>query len=142
MSCSVKGCPRKYHSKGFCAKHAENYRRNGRIDTSTQDARPAIIDGDTALLPLGKDAKDGYAIVDAINAPLSKLKWHFDGRYPATRINDKKIRLHRLIRPRVEGMVVDHINCNELDNRHENLRYVTHAQNIKNQKRFKEFMRG
>jgi hypothetical protein len=53
----------------------------------------------------------------------------------------KIIRMHRLIMERVIGRelkrneVIDHENHNPLDNRLENLRIVSHRQNLQNQKR-------
>lgn len=44
------------------------------------------------------------------------------------------LRLHRLILDAPEGMVVDHINGDTLDNRRSNLRVCTQAQNLLNRK--------
>ena len=43
------------------------------------------------------------------------------------------LRMHRLILYAPDGMDIDHINHNGLDNRRCNLRLATHAQNIANQ---------
>lgn len=103
---------------------------------NTKTPRPAIIEGEITKIPLGVGAKDGYAIIDSEYAFLSKLKWHFDGRYAATRFlpQNKKIRLHQMIQPRYSNLVVDHINRNSLDNRRENLRLCTRAENQRNMK--------
>lgn len=42
------------------------------------------------------------------------------------------IRMHHLILPKKEGLEVDHINGIRTDNRRENLRYCTKAQNLTN----------
>lgn len=46
----------------------------------------------------------------------------------------KKKYLHKIIMPSKKGLVVDHINGNTRDNRLSNLRYLTHIQNIRNQR--------
>jgi len=50
--------------------------------------------------------------------------------------------LHRLILDCPEGMVIDHINGNGLDNRTENLRTCSHAENMRNRKRHKNNKSG
>lgn len=49
-----------------------------------------------------------------------------------TSIEGKKVFLHRLITGAPDGLLVDHINHNPLDNRKCNLRLVTPAQNAQN----------
>lgn len=51
-----------------------------------------------------------------------------------TRINGKTTLLHRFLTDAPEGMTVDHINHDTLDNRRENLRIVTNAENQQNKK--------
>jgi hypothetical protein len=86
----------------------------------------------------------GYdVIIDDDMAPLVLArKWHIsrhkNGIYFASAVYTKngrsyEIRLHRLIACAVDGLFVDHINGNTLDNRRENLRVCTNAENTRNQ---------
>jgi hypothetical protein len=78
-----------------------------------------------------------FAIVDDENYDwLIQKKWHFDKGYAMHRPRNykKSIIMHRIIMDTPEGMETDHINHNTLDNRRENLRICTHAENQHNQK--------
>lgn len=74
-----------------------------------------------------------YAIVDDCDyEQLIERFWYCaDGR--AVRGNPR-IFMHREIVNAPDGMEVDHINGNQLDNRRCNLRICTHAQNTRNRK--------
>lgn len=85
----------------------------------------------------------GHTIVVSIDdyEYLSEFKWGMNncgsrsGRQPkwyAYRLEKKKrIYMHRQIMGDPAGMVVDHINGDSLDNRRENLRVITHYENLK-----------
>ena len=49
--------------------------------------------------------------------------------YPTANIGGRKIRFHKIVLNAKEGMIIDHINGNKLDNRKENLRVVTYSLN-------------
>jgi hypothetical protein len=70
---------------------------------------------------------------------ISKRKWQYGCRGYATghstEKNHRKIYLHREIMNAPEGMDVDHINMNPLDNQKKNLRICTRAQNLANRKK-------
>jgi len=85
-----------------------------------------------------------YAIVDASDYPqLSKYKWHAvlyicSTWYAARRCKERVIFMHAEILGRKEGLVIDHINRNGLDNRRCNLRHCTVSQNVYNRTLNKE----
>ncbi len=77
-------------------------------------------------------------LIDDIDEHIFRqYKWHInDSGYVVWRGNKdgkkQTVRLHRLIAQPKNGLVVDHINRNKLDNRRSNLRCVTQAVNLKN----------
>ena len=80
-----------------------------------------------------------YAIVDAADyAWLSQYKWFANGNertgfYAARWLpNHKMLLMHRAIMDPPEGMIVDHINRNSLNDRRRNLRICTRKQNVRN----------
>ncbi len=85
-------------------------------------------------------SRDFTTIVDDEDFPeLSKYKWYcIQGKYACrdgwNKEEKKRIhyRMHRAIMNCPEGLEVDHINGDTLDNRKENLRIVTHSINGKN----------
>ena len=96
--------------------------------------RPSICKPDEgiALIPIGKDAKDGYAIVDIDNASLDRYWWSRDSNgYARTNPvrGGKAIYLHTLVLTPRKGFITDHKNRNILDNRRENLRRTTQHKN-------------
>jgi hypothetical protein len=81
--------------------------------------------------------KERAIVDDDMFEYLNQWKWYCHGnKYAARKIGKrgKNIYMHRLILNFPENLEVDHINRNGLDNRKENLRIVTHQQNMMNQK--------
>lgn len=137
--CDVADCLTKPLAKNLCRKHYQQVRSKGEVYVSTRDKRHAIIEGDTALLPLGLDAKDGYAVVDKRFAHLDKYNWHCINprkdnryRYAQARIDGKTVLLHRLVADTPDGLVTDHVNHDTLDNRRANLLVCTPSENRMN----------
>ncbi len=83
-----------------------------------------------------------HAIVDAEDYEwLSQYKWHANRTngsgtiYAARNVGRGSQLMHRMIMRPPQGMVVDHINGNGLDNRHCNLRIVPPAVNAQNRRK-------
>lgn len=78
-----------------------------------------------------------YALVDNEDYQwLKKYTWYSHNQgYITTAINNKTLLIHRLIMKPKDGLIVDHINQNKLDNRKSNLRIGTQSQNLANQKK-------
>jgi len=112
-----------------------------------KEIRPIRVEGNIAYVPLTK----GYeTVIDAADVPLVQgSNWQAfvrprndGGSYPIyafgiTLLRDgprKRLPMHRVILPVSQGMVVDHINGDGLDNRRCNLRPATHSQNSRNRR--------
>lgn len=75
----------------------------------------------------------GITLVSAADYErVKRYSWQFHKGYAVTRVDGKLIYLHRLIMDAPEGMMVDHINRDRLDNRQVNLRIATNRQNQAN----------
>lgn len=94
-------------------------------------------------IPLhGEHGKGKYALVDGDydGEYFSQYRWYLgkNGYVIRSRVEEKSkdrkghVYLHREVRPSYNGLWVDHINRNKLDNRSCNLRLVTPAENAKN----------
>jgi hypothetical protein len=93
--------------------------------------RPPTPTGEAVkAIPLG----DGfYAYVDAADYDwVSQWNWCLHNGYAARRERGKTIYLHRAIVPAPQGMVVDHLNHNRLDDTRANLEVCTQGENLRN----------
>lgn len=91
--------------------------------------RPAKDNGDgTFSVPLTQGM---FAIVDEADIErVRHLNWKFANGY--ARRSDGKGPMHRYLLNAPEGVQVDHINNNRLDNRRSNVRLCTQDQNVRN----------
>lgn len=127
--CTTTNCTRKIYGHKMCEKHYDQVRAHGKTYISKYDPRPHVANGDVALIPLGAEARQGYAIVDIADAWVDKYKWTVANGYPCTSINNKTARLPRVILEPKEGFHVNHINHDKLDNRRSNLRICLQGEN-------------
>lgn len=86
------------------------------------------------ILPVSKGKyftiidKSDYHLIEGKNLSITP------NGYITFTFKKKRILLHRLIMDAPDGMVVDHRNHDTKDNRRENLRLCTHAENGKNKR--------
>jgi len=88
-----------------------------------------------------------WTIVDPMDYyALKDFKWWVRGNgtnlYAARNsltpgLRNRTVYLHRQIMDPPRGLVVDHKNCNSLDNRRANLRHATRSQNMQNRRKRK-----
>lgn len=78
-------------------------------------------------------------LYDSVDSPVvDKFRWYLvrlgksKKPYAFMQIGNKRMSMHRLLLNPPTGMEVDHVNGNGLDNRRENLRICTVAQNRQN----------
>lgn len=118
---------------GFlCGKHYNQFKRHGKILERTKyDPNEIKIENDYALIVLyNKNSEPvAEALIDIQDIDLVKnFKWCVDKNNYVK--NSKQHYLHRLILNESE-LYIDHINGNTLDNRRDNLRVCTNADNLK-----------
>lgn len=130
--CSVKGCNNKHHGKGYCSRHYQQYKKYGNIiysGRSRLDPNEIIEYEDYAEMILyDKDNNEiARAIIDLECIELvKKCKWCLLNGY----VHSNEFgRLHRYLMDCPDGLVIDHINHNPLDNRRNNLRICTQQEN-------------
>ena len=99
------------------------------------------IEGNTVYVKLNSKTKTSIMLCDLDDwERLKEYAWHCgkSGGYAATNmtINHKHkiVKFHQIVMGQKKGYLVDHINRNPLDNRKENLRFVTHTANLVNSK--------
>jgi len=77
----------------------------------------------------------GFALINESDLiKVSKYSWRLSSHgYAITRVvidgKFRQVSMHRVIADTPEGLVTDHINGDKLDNRSENLRACSHAEN-------------
>jgi len=140
--CSIENCNNIVHAKNLCHKHYKRLLKYGVVNKTRFDKNKIIKYQTCAEVILYniKCKEIARTLIDLDEIDLVKqYKWHLAKTgYTATRIDKKQIiLLHKLIMNEDNGLVVDHINRNKLDNRKCNLRYLNryqHAMNMSKKK--------
>lgn len=111
-----------------------------------QDSGYAGVPPGASAIPLhSRQGVIGYALVDEADYDLvSRHRWYVKHDYPATSTypygkgRPVTIYMHRLILglERGDKAKVDHRNHDSLDNRRENIRICSHAENHQNRRRY------
>lgn len=124
--------------KGYCRKHYDQMRLNGRIDNIRGIKDPSeivIVDDHAEIIITDRSGKEiCRAIIDIDDIHIVEAhRWTQNNNgYIRTFENTHPLYLHRMLLGFPEGYDVDHINRNKLDNRRANLRAVTHVFNCSN----------
>ncbi len=136
--CSIEGCEKVVFAKGWCTTHFGRWRNHGNpLKLIIGKKNEFEIKGKIALV----NAYNRYGevsshfVIDTESLWVLELgKWSVNGLGYVQRGPNAIIKLHRVLTDAPEGMFVDHINGDTLDNRLENLRICTHADNCHNSK--------
>lgn len=130
-------CGGKYYAKNLCKFHYDRMRLKRDIDMDIpQKTNEYSINGQCAEVAFynRKHEKIGVFYVDAdMIDKIKSIKWSvISSGYIAGYPDGKMTLLHRFVTNCPEGMVVDHLNHNKLDNRLSNLRICTQKENMEN----------
>lgn len=144
--CKVKNCDTKHFAKGYCIRHYRQISIHNKILKRTRCDKNEIIDcSDYYEICLYKGQSEQVEIartkIDKDDLERARQhKWCLTGDgYSSTAIKktiNKRIRLHQFIIGRKKKLMIDHINHDKLDNRKQNLRHCTNAENCKNKKTY------
>lgn len=111
--------------------------KNRRISETKRKHNKYQVVGNTVYVSI--TGIDKYMICDLEDWEKYKdLTWMYVAGYACSNQNidnPKRLKFHRLVMNAPDGMEVDHINHNTLDNRRKNLRVVTHVINMSNRGR-------
>jgi hypothetical protein len=136
--CTFPFCDRPHMSHGYCDQHSRQLQAGEELRPLRTDPNILSVDGEDFYVPLygahGK-AERARALYSPEDAELIRVfRWHLSSSGYAR--SKKGGLMHRLILGLKPGdpRQGDHINGDRLDNRRENLRVVTFAEQMQNKK--------
>lgn len=130
--CKVDGCNNVHRAKGYCNKHWQQVSRHGRIlDRTVRDRNEFVFDKDICRIKLynDKNKEVAEAIIDSEDYEKCKdLKWYLTNSGYV--LSGHSPYLQHLVFGRKTQL--DHIDGDKLNNRKNNLRTCTTAENSRN----------
>jgi hypothetical protein len=135
----------KSKGKYYCRRHYLQIYRHGKVFKTSFEPNDWVLHDDYAEVILrdsqGKETGRGLIDLEDVDR-LKPYKWFLHKGYKTNYVysktgqkNGHNLIMHRLVMNYEGELVIDHINWNGLDNRKQNLRIVTHQQNILNANR-------
>lgn len=130
--------PHRYvENKPYCNKHYHQIIKKGEPYRNIMEPNEFVILDSHAVMicrdKLGEIV--AFVLIDIEDVDkVSKFKWRKSTKNYIKTGNSEQLYLHRLITDCQDGLEVDHINHNPLDNRKSNLRICTHKENCKNRR--------
>lgn len=137
--CSVPGCERTYSKKGYCGKHYYHMYRYGEIRNRTmKDKNEFVIEGVTTRLFLYNIQQEKVAetIIDTNDLErCRKIKWGQGNKgyvigTPPGRLRYTYLAWFLMGKINHTDLIVDHKDGNPLNNRKDNLQFITQPQNM------------
>lgn len=138
-------CEEPFYCKGYCRRHYKKWRRYGdaeydgpRLRRGSRIKESSSEDGVLLVELTGKHAQGRWTKIDEEDRHFieGRKVYCVEDGYAQIYWEDKLWRLHRLFLGLAHGdhLEADHINGKRLDNRRENLRAVTKAEQAQNRK--------
>lgn len=140
-TCTFETCVRPVKGKGLCNAHyQQQWAGKALSDVGEKGTRSKEVnafeerDGYIVLFLVDKFGNDtGEVLVSKEDFhKVRGTRWCVAGRGYVMSSDSYKVKMHRLIMDPPDGIHIDHINRNKLDNRRENLRVVTLVENNQN----------
>lgn len=125
--------------KILCDRHYKQMYRHGKILERTIYDPNEIITFEThsEMKLYNRECKEiARVLIDTEDVErVSEFKWSKTNNNYVISSGRNRVLLHRFLLEPKDGLDIDHINRNTLDNRKENLRIATHAENSRNIKK-------